>query len=135
LSGHDETCREPIAGMIDEIASFDGRWCDRMRELHRRCALEFGKQHGWRLQQGWIHPLALVGGKESQGWTTELHRVFDHPECYRMNRAFVAIVAHTYAPREHVERYVAGLGLPMRWLARSWYAPGMANAFVVTAPE
>lgn len=133
MSGFDETTTQPIASMIDEIETFDGFWCDRMRELHRKCAWAFGKQHGWTRTKRYIHPLRLVGQKPANPY--ELPEPFDHVECFVLNRRPVAVVSHTYVPPERAERMVREMGLPMRWLERSWYNPHDATAFVVTKPQ
>jgi hypothetical protein len=133
LSGTDETTREPIAGWIDEIRTFDGWWCDRMRELHRLCAREFGRQNGWTLSKRYFHPMKLIDPKQAPRYG--IPDPFDHIECFILNRKPAGVVSHSYGPRDRIERRVLEAGYAMRWLETSWYYPAHASAFVVTRPE
>ena len=131
----DETTEGRIAEMIAEIRAMDGRVNDRMRQLHRECAREFAHRNGWKVARAPFAPEQLLRGSwkrkrdenPAAGYPT-----WDHCEHFSGGGRPVAITSHSYAPREEIERVVAGHGLALRWLAVSWYWPRGARAFVAT---
>jgi|HubBroStandDraft_1064217.scaffolds.fasta_scaffold37423_1 hypothetical protein len=75
---------------------------------------------------------------EPRGWKlsptkrTMDHPVIDHAEVYLSQRRIVAVVTHSYAPREQIAAYAAERGLTVQFLAWSWYYPSGCTAAVLT---
>lgn len=114
---------------------------DKIFNLKKSIAIDFGERYGWRLSSKEFGPKVLARGGVSS-WEYEELRIdyFDHPFFYRKRGRAVALAAHLYAPIEindNLVEWAAKLGLTV-WFPEdfpSWHFHGHTRLVVYVAKE
>lgn len=136
----DESNTPPISDIIDAIATYGSHVTADRNDLRKRAVDKFAEIHGWKNGKHFSIGQMQRGTAPSRIDEKEVHcydsHAYDHAEYFRVARGKpVAVVVHSYARKETVEHAAERDGLNLRWLGRSWYFPGAANAAILSIGE